>query len=617
MRWFDELRAKYTAGVAHCFLLHGAVDDYVVPGVSLQNFLCLALGRTRDLIVCYNIAEGITFPAPSMRRNCMRWLELTPPKLDPVAAALRRDTAPTTNQDDLLLPRAPVDALPLLERALTLRRRKNDPDDPQRTTDDGQASQPRPQEDPSTADPWVRCAVVISFTETLAPAADMAMLSPTDRTAIVTLQRWAGDKAIASTGALVVLLARDLGQIHSDVRAACSKIAAISLPPPDAEARRDYVRSLTQLETKPLRLVPGMTVETLATATAGLSLYQIEDVKLRADAMGTPVTLNLVKERKADIIRQEYHEVLEILEPQGGFDTLGGYAYVKAAFHRVAERLRRGRVYNLPKGILLLGPAGTGKTELAKALAAEAGVTCVRFNVGRVLGKYVGESESKLDRALTGLVSLAPCIAFMDELDQQTSRGESGGNDVEKRVFARLLEVMGDPQWRGKVLWVAASNRPDLIDAAIKRSGRLDYKIPVLAPDPEERLEILATQVRRHGAGNPFDWAGLTAAQRQELLTQTEGWTGAELEKVILKMLDLAEEPDGTTPPLTFQHLCQALAVIRPSTKNIEFMTKLALAEVDDLTLLPTAYRTLYDNRAATVDKDAEEVARARGPRTL
>ncbi len=90
MRWFDELKAKYTAGVAHCFLLHGAVDDYVVPGVSLQRFLCLALGRTRDLILCYNIADGITCPAPSMRRNLIRWLGLTPPERDPVAAALAR-----------------------------------------------------------------------------------------------------------------------------------------------------------------------------------------------------------------------------------------------------------------------------------------------------------------------------------------------------------------------------------------------------------------------------------------------------------------------------------------------------------------------------------------------
>ena len=214
-------------------------------------------------------------------------------------------------------------------------------------------------------------------------------------------------------------------------------------------------------------------------------------------------------------------------------------------------------------------------------------------------------------------MSLSPCLAFIDELDQQTSRGESGGNEVEKRVFARLLEVMGDPQLRGKVVWVAASNRPDLIDAAIKRSGRLDYKIPVLAPDPEERLEILATQMHRHGAGSSLDWATLTTAERQELLTRTEGWTGAELEKLVLKLLDLAEEPDGTTPPLTFQHLCQALAVIRPSTKNVEFMTKLALAEVDDLTLLPAPYRNLYDNRAETVDKEAEEVVRARGPRSL
>ena len=491
------------------------------------------------------------------------------------------------------LPREPEKALPLLERALTLGTVR---------TEQGESEE-------------VRCAVVITFAEALLPPGDMSLLSPVDRFSIVRLQQWAASKQIAQAGGIIILTTRDLTQIHPDVRAASSKVAAVPVPLPDYTARLQYIRSLAALPDRPLQRAADCTEHALAAASAGLSLYQIEDVKLRAEAEGVPVDLALVRDRKNEVLRQEYHDVLEILEPQGGFDTIGGYEYVKTAFRRIVERMRRGVVHKLPKGILLLGPAGTGKTELAKALAKEAGVTCVRFNVGRCLGKYVGESEAKLDRALAGLVALPPCIAFVDELDQQTGRGEGAGSDVEKRVFARLLEIMGDPQFRGKVLWVAASNRPDLIDPAIKRSGRLDYKIPVLPPQEEERPAILAAQMRRYGADAALDLQQLAAMELQELVTRTEGWTGAELEKLVLKALEVADE-EGVDRPLTLDHLRAALAVIRPSTKNIEFMTTLALAEVDDLTLVPARYRGLYENRAKNVDRAAEDVTQ-RGPRTL
>ena len=193
--------------------------------------------------------------------------------------------------------------------------------------------------------------------------------------------------------------------------------------------------------------------------------------------------------------------------------------------------------------------------------------------------------------------------------------GEADDNKVEKRIFARLLEVMSDPQLRGKVVWIAASNRPDLIDPAIKRSGRLDYKIPVLPPEPEERLAILQTQLRRYDV-TTIHLGQLDAPTRGELLRHTEGWTGAELEKVVLKALDLAED-NGEDRAVTLDDLRAALTLLRPSTKNIELMTKLALAEVDDLTLVPARYRSLFNDRAEAVDRPAEEVVQARGPRSL
>lgn len=610
MDWFTALKTKYQAGVAHCFLLHGAIDDYVAPGVTLPEFLTQTLSK-HDLQVCYNVSEGITFPLPSLRSKFCRALGLTTAPLDPIAAAIRSASGQTT-PDDIVLPREPEKALPLLERALLLGRAAAlsgetfDPASPNEETENRETTAERPS---------LRCALILTFAEALFPPGEMTFLSPVDRSHLVCVQRWAASKAIAEAGGIVIMTTRDLAQIHPDVRAAASKIAAVPVPLPGLLDRQRYIHALTEDPERPLLLADTCSTRTLAITTAGLSLYQIEDVKLRAEAVGVPVDLPLVKERKNEVLRQEYQEVLEILESEGGFETIGGYEYVKQAFTRLVARIRRGAVTKLPKGILLLGPAGTGKTELAKALAKEAGVTCVRFNVGRTLGKYVGESEAKLERALLGLIALAPCIAFIDELDQQTGRGEAADNKVEKRIFARLLEVMSDPQLRGKVVWIAASNRPDLIDPAVKRSGRLDYKIPVLPPEPDERLAILQTQLQRYEV-TTIDLGQLDASTRGELLRHTEGWTGAELEKVVLKALDLAED-NGEDRAVTIEDMREALTLLRPSTKNIELMTKLALAEVDDLTLVPARYRSLFHDRAAAVDRPAEEVVQTRGPRSL
>src|SRR5712692_4225971 len=201
----------------------------------------------------------------------------------------------------------------------------------------------------------------------------------------------------------------------------------------------------------------------------------------------------------------------------------------------IIQPMRSGQSRLVPQGMLLMGPAGTGKTRLACALAKEAGVTFVELQPSKIFSKWVGDTERRLERALTAIKAMTPCIVFIDEIDQAMSRGESGDSGVSNRVFKRLMEVMSDTTLRGKVLWIAASNRPDLLDAALLRPGRLDKKIPILAPDAAERASILAVLTRA-----AFPDAELPTQEVFEAIASPmENYTGAEIEVIVGKAAQL------------------------------------------------------------------------------
>lgn len=205
--WVKGLLDKYTSGVAHAFILHFNVGDYVVPGVSLRSYLGKMLA-SRKLVVFYNRAEGITFAVTSMKDKFMQMLELNPQQ-DPALAALAGLTGGGQEQE---LPKSPAQVLPLLERLL----RMGDPDDK-------------------------LAAVMIDFAETITPAADVAAMSADDRTNLVTLQRWGRDAKIQASGNLVFLVTANLTDLQGSIRSASSKFEAIEIPIPDRLARLAFI----------------------------------------------------------------------------------------------------------------------------------------------------------------------------------------------------------------------------------------------------------------------------------------------------------------------------------------------------------------------------------------
>jgi len=565
--WVDEFVKKYGSGVAHAFVMHFNVHDYAVPGASMKTYLAKMLA-SRQIVCFYNRADGITFPTKSMREAFVDRLALKK-ATDPALAALNA-TQGGQEQD---LPKSPAAALPLLVRLLKM----GAPEDK-------------------------LAAVIIEHAETLVPAADVAFMSPDDRTLLVMIEQLGRDPEIVQSGNPVILLTANLNDLHEAVRSASSKFEAIRVPLPSRQARVEFIQHYRE-RSKKVSWEP--TPDELANATAGLSLIHIEDIFLRAEQDGK-LTWDLARERKRDIIASEFGEVLEILEPRFGFDMIGGLDHVKRFFQdSVITPMRTGNLKRVPMGVLMTGPAGTGKTAMAEAVAYEAKVMCFILNPARLFGQYVGNTERNLDRALTAIDASEQAIVFVDEMDQSVRRGEAGDSGVSNRFFKRLMEFMSDTGHRGRIVFLGASNRPDLMDAALRRPGRFDKKIPFVIPDENERKAIFDVMARKYG----LELDAIPAS----CIEKTDGWTGAEIELVTVKALEVMQDT-GMAPAEALEY---ATTVISPSTADIEFMTLLAIQETNDKTLLPPKYQKLMEKRSDLEAQIREKAPEQRGRRDL
>ncbi|MFW6004748.1 MAG: CDC48 family AAA ATPase, partial [Halodesulfurarchaeum sp.] len=177
-----------------------------------------------------------------------------------------------------------------------------------------------------------------------------------------------------------------------------------------------------------------------------------------------------------------------------------------------------------PKGVLLHGPPGTGKTLIAKAVASEIDAHFQTISGPEIMSKYYGESEEQLREVFEEAEEQAPAVIFIDEIDSiAPKRGETSG-DVERRVVAQLLSLMDGLEERGDVVVIAASNRVDAIDPALRRGGRFDREIEVGVPDREGRKEIFQVHTRGMPLAETIDI--------DEYAENTHGYVGADIEQL-------------------------------------------------------------------------------------
>lgn len=216
--------------------------------------------------------------------------------------------------------------------------------------------------------------------------------------------------------------------------------------------------------------------------------------------------------------------------PRITYDDLGGLKKEVQKIREMVELpMRHPEIFDkigieAPKGVLLYGPPGTGKTLLAKALAGETNAHFTSISGPEIMGKYYGESEERLREIFKQAEENTPSIIFIDEIDSIAPKRDEVTGEVEKRIVSQLLTLMDGMKTRGKVVVIAATNRPDSIDPALRRPGRFDREIEIGIPDEEGRLEILNIHTR----GMPVD----DKVNLEQIARVTHGFVGADLESL-------------------------------------------------------------------------------------
>jgi ATPase family associated with various cellular activities (AAA) len=552
--WAREMRELFRSGSVSQFILHGNIFDLVPSGdrlVSLKAFLGDVMFAGYDTVLQYDRSRGVR--ASRGQDDWTGWLRQALGDANPITST-----------------REPGVALELVDRYLL-------------RTLNLQAIQGSGAQGSGSAR---KIAVVIDFAEFVVPRGDAAQLHGPFAANVVKVLGWANDPAIMQANIVTVLLVEALHDLNA-LLVDNPHASAIKIPLPDEGEMRTYVEGLVRTQHPDLPARSDVPIRMLGSRLAGLSRVgarRLIAVALRRDERLTAAWLT---DTKKDLIERECQGLLEFIESDLSLDHLAGHDAVKTWLREDAQLLHKGALHALPMGYLIAGRIGTGKTFLVQCWAGELGVPCVVFKNFR--DKWVGATESNLERIFAVLRALGQVVVFVDEADQAAGKREGGEGDsgLSGRVYAMLAKEMSDTRNRGRIIWIFATSRPDLLEVDLKRQGRLDVHIPLFPPETPDEMRLLMLAVARKLK------APLTPADVPPLDDHV-GLGGNEIEGILvraLRVFELQKEPKRPLKDL----LAEVLHDVRPSahTRKLEFMDLVAVKECTDARFLPPRFREM------------------------
>jgi len=541
-QWALDAIQLYESSAANQFIIYGNVNDQMVvpsPTVhlgSLTDFLMQVLLPRFDVVLSYDIGNGIRVEKGG--DTFSKWPAL---------------------KEDANLPKTPRPAIETLTRyfrfAANLARLNRERE--------------------------VRVSCIIKSADLLAPSLQGGF--DYDLNALASLIRdWSSESLLAGHSLATFLVTENLNDLHplivNNPRAARIKIAL-----PVADELIQAFEMLSSSYPCALQEFSGQ-LQNVAQQLAGSTLGAIETLlKTREHGKRCLESADLVKLKK-QLVENDCNGLIEFIESSRTLDDIHGQEKVKTWLRQDIALWEQSDLAAMPKGYLLCGPVGTGKTFMVECLAGEARVPVVKLKNFR--DKWVGSTEGNLERIFRLLQALGRCYVFVDEADQAIGRRDSASGDsgVGGRIYSMLAEEMGSSTSRGKLIWILASSRPDLIEVDLKRPGRIDVKIPLFpTTTAEESFSLIRMLCQKRGINlQESDFATL---QSLTPLLLTPG----AAETLAVKIYRLVRTSGCS--PLDAVRTCLTDYQNPVPLETMEFQIRLAVNETSDLEFVPSGLR--------------------------
>lgn len=521
--WARELADLYFSGTTCVFVLHGNVHDLVrLPSedgtcyCELTEFLATQVFGRWDLVLNYDLSHGLRAlagPDPERLRAMSQWL----------VARWGEPASWTRDPDKALLG---LDAF--VERNL--------------------------MEEPAGRK---SIAIVFDYAQFLLPTGDLDSLAQGRAARLVKFLSWAQNPLIKRVNTAFVLVTDKLVELNERL-VQSPYVATIEIPLPDRTEREQFIPIATG--GKELAKLADFTAPQLAEISNGLSLASLNVVLAQASRAGKRLDASRFRALKKSMIERQCEGLVEFVQPRHTLELAVGVDAAKNRLQQDARWIGEGRLDSAPMGYLLCGPVGTGKSFLAECYAGTIGIPCVVLKNFR--SKYVGETEGNLEQVLGVLRSLGPVVVIVDEADAALgNRQASGDSGTSGRVFSMIAAQMGDTRYRGQIIWMLLTSRPDLLPIDIKRQGRAEVHIPLFYPyaaaDIQQMLRMMAKK-------NKLNLADDVIPE----VDPSRRLSGADLEGIVLaaRRVALADGRDVVTR----EDVQQSLNEFIPSAQGLE-----------------------------------------------